>query len=80
MLNFGPKSSGWLREAGIETLDDVRAIGSVEAYRRVKAIFPDRVTLNMLYALEAALAGIHWTALPQPIKDQLKAEATKDNG
>ena len=72
MKNLGPKSSEWLASVGIHTLDDVARLGVVETYKRVKAAYPEKVTLNMLWGLQAALLGIRWDELPPDIKDELK--------
>lgn len=53
---------------------DVEAVGSVETYRRTKALHPREVSLNLLWALEAALLGIRWDELPPEIKDELRAQ------
>jgi DNA transformation protein len=74
-VKIGPVSEGWLREIGIESADDLRRMGVVEPYRRAKANYPDKVSLNLLYGLEAALIGVHWNALPEARKAELKAEA-----
>ena len=71
----GPVTQGWLEEAGIRTVADLRAIGSVEAYRRLKFMFPRRVSLNALYGLEAALRGCSWLHLPPDVKTALQSEA-----
>lgn len=76
--NLGPKSRQWLAEVGIETLEDVEALGAIEAYLRVKAAFPDRVTLNMLYGLQAALMGLRWNQLPPEVKADLKKQVGRD--
>jgi hypothetical protein len=75
MKNIGPKSSEWLAGIGVHTLEDVAALGAVETYKRVKAAYPEKVTLNMLWGLQAALLDIPWNELPQDIKDQLRKEA-----
>lgn len=75
MKNMGPKSSEWLASVGIHTLDDVAALGVVESYKRVKGAYPDRVSLNLLYGLQAALLDLPWNELPQDIKDELKRQA-----
>lgn len=46
MRNLGPKSSEWLASIGVHTLDDVARLDVVETYRRVKAAYPQKVTLN----------------------------------
>ena len=72
---IGPVTGGWLQEAGIRSAGDLRAIGSVEAYRRLKFMLPRRVNLNALYALEAALRGCHWLDMPQEVKSGLQQQA-----
>jgi hypothetical protein len=44
MKNVRPKSSEWLASVGIHTLYDVAQLGVVEAYKRVKAAYPENVT------------------------------------
>jgi DNA transformation protein len=78
MKNIGPKSSEWLASVGIHTLDDVAAQGVVEAYKRVKAAYPDKVSLNMLYGLQAALLDIPWNELPPDIKAELKRQVEQE--
>lgn len=72
MKNIGPKSTEWLASIGVHTLDDVVALGVVETYKRVKAAYPEKVSLNLLYGLQATLLDIPWNELPQDIKEQLK--------
>lgn len=72
---IGPVTQGWLEEAGLGTVGDLRRLGSVEVYRRLKFQMPRQVNLNALYALEAALRGCHWLALPGDVKDALRREA-----
>lgn len=75
MKNLGPKSRAWLASIGVHTLEDVAALGVVETYKRVKAAYPEKVSLNLLWGLQAALLDIPWNELPQDIKDQLRKEA-----
>ncbi len=77
MKNIGPKSSEWLASIGVYTLEDVARLGVIETYKRVKAAYPEKVTLNMLWGLQAALLGVRWDELPQDIKDQLLKEVEK---
>lgn len=78
MKNLGPKSSEWLASVGIHTLDDVATLGVVETYKRVKAAYPEKVSLNMLYGLQAALLDISWNELPPDIKAELKRQVDQD--
>ena len=75
LSGIGPVTQGWLEEAGIRTTGELRSVGALEAYRRLKFMFPRRVSLNALYGLEAALRGCHWLDLPAPIKAALQQEA-----
>ncbi len=72
---IGPVTRGWLEDAGIRTAGELRSMGAVEAYRRLKFMLPRRVNLNALYALEAALRGCHWLDLPQDVKATLQEQA-----
>lgn len=57
--NLGPKSAQMLASVGITTVDQLRALGSVAAYVKAKRA-GQRVSLNLLWALEGALTGVHW--------------------
>ncbi|CAD5366182.1 Competence protein TfoX [Rubrivivax sp. A210] len=57
--NFGPKSQQMLERAGIKTLEELRRLGSVAAYVRVKRCGAS-TSLNLLWAMEGALTGISW--------------------
>lgn len=74
MKNIGPKSSEWLASVGVHTLDEVARLGVVEVYKRVKSAYPEKVTLNLLWGLQAALLGIPWNELPQDIKQELRRQ------
>jgi hypothetical protein len=58
MKNMGPKSSEWLASVGIYTLDDVAQLGVLETYKRVKAAYPEKVILNVLWGVQAALLDL----------------------
>lgn len=57
--NLGPKSRQMLERAGIVSLEQLRALGSVRAYVQVKRN-GDNPSLNLLWALEGALTGLSW--------------------
>jgi hypothetical protein len=70
MRNIGPKSAAWLRQVGLRTLEDIAAIGTVEAFMRVKrAGF--KPGLNLLYAIEGALLDCHWQEVPEERRQEL---------
>ncbi len=72
MKNIGPKSREWLASVGVYTLDDVAKLGVVETYKRVKATYPEKVSLNLLWGLQAALLDLPWNELPPDIKSELR--------
>ena len=67
LRNIGPKSGAWLRECGICTVEDLRSLGSVAAYQLV-ARSRRRVSLNLLWALEAGLRDRDWRDLTEEEK------------
>ncbi|HJW47274.1 MAG TPA: TfoX/Sxy family protein [Lysobacter sp.] len=70
MRNIGPKSAAWLRQVGLRTLDDLAAVGTVDAFMRVKrAGF--KPGLNLLYAIEGALLDCHWQDVPEDRRHEL---------
>ncbi|QNP41606.1 TfoX/Sxy family protein [Lysobacter solisilvae (ex Woo and Kim 2020)] len=70
MRNIGPKSAAWLRQVGLRSLDDLTAVGTVEAFMRVKrAGF--KPGLNLLYAIEGALLDCHWQEIPDERRQEL---------
>lgn len=70
LRNIGPKSAAQLRQVGVRTLDDLRALGSLEAFVKLKrAGF--KPSLNLLYALEGALLDCHWQDIPDGRRSDL---------
>jgi DNA transformation protein len=57
--NLGPQSAQFLAAAGIHTCRQLASLGSVAAFVAVKRVEP-KVSLNLLWALEGALSGLHW--------------------
>ena len=75
LRNIGPKSMAWLRQTGVRTLDDLKAVGALSAYVRVKrAGF--KPSLNLLYALEGAILDCHWQEIPDLRRSELILAAT----
>ncbi len=73
--NVGPKSAAWLRQVGVRTESEIRELGSMEVFMKVKkAGF--KPSLNLLYALEGAVQDCHWTALSDERKTELVQEVT----
>jgi DNA transformation protein len=59
LANLGPKSAQFMQRAGITSIEQLKHLGSVRAYSMVKKVEPS-ASLNLLWALEGALTGLHW--------------------
>ena len=74
MRNIGPKSAAWLRQVGLRSLEEIAAIGTVEAFMKVRrAGF--KPSLNLLYALEGAVLDCHWQEVPDERRTELVSAA-----
>lgn len=78
MKNLGASSINLLAGIGIRTPEDLRAIGSVKAYRLIRQ-GGNRVSVALLYALEGALLGVAWQAMDSGLKAQLVQMAERIN-
>ncbi len=74
LKNLAEKSEGQLSEIGIHTAEDLRELGSVEAYVRLKGHYKKAISLNFLYAMEAALRNVHWREITKQDKLTLQTE------
>ena len=72
LRNLGPKTGKFLRGIGIATIDDLRKIGPVEAYYRLKSASPRQISMNALWAMQAGLLDMPWQHLPPEIKSELR--------
>jgi len=71
LMNIGKEIKEKLRAVGINTADELRKIGSREAFFRLKMQYPN-VCLVHLYTLEGAILGIPYNQLPEEMKRDLK--------
>jgi len=73
LLNLGPVSRRWLAGVGVRSQRDLERLGAAAAYVRVRdAGFAP--SLNLLWALQGAIDGVHWTMVPPRVRDQLKQQ------
>lgn len=72
MKNIGPRSRQWLAEVGIYSINDLRRAGSIMTYKLLKERYPKRVSLNLLWGLEAAIRDVDWRELTETDKEELK--------
>ena len=71
---LGPKSEQWLIQAGISNPEQLRALGAMEAFSRLKATMAKPPGLNFLYALVGALENRDWKDIAQNEKARLLME------
>ena len=70
--NVGVVLAERLQRAGIRTPAELKAIGSVPALLRVRAVMTgDTPCASMLYALEGAIRGVRWHAIPEAERTEL---------
>lgn len=69
--NIGKEVERQLNEVGIFTYDELRAIGTEQAWLKIQEI-DSSACIHRLLALEGAIQGIKKTALPQQRKLDLK--------
>lgn len=72
MKNLGPVSANRLRAAGIETPEELRRLGAVDAYVQLKRAFPAETTYTMLYMLHGAVTGVRWYSLSEESRAALR--------
>lgn len=70
--NIGQTVAAQLEAVGIRTADELRRIGSREAWLRIQAIDPS-ACIHRLNALEGAVQGCKKSVLDPAVKAELKA-------
>jgi DNA transformation protein and related proteins len=66
-------STGWLREIGIKTLTDLKREGAILSYQTLKARYPSRVSLNLLWGLYALVNDLDPKTIDEETKSHLKS-------
>ena len=69
--NIAEKLEGQLNEVGITTFDELKRVGSREAWLRILARDPSACIMR-LSALEGAIQGVRWHHLDEQTKKSLK--------
>lgn len=74
MRNIGKELERKLKLAGIDSAEELTAIGSKEAYFKLKLRFPEVCSVH-LYALQGAIDNTDFNMLSEKVKKDLKAFA-----
>jgi len=71
LRNIGKEIEKKLRFVGIETAEELKKVGSKEAFMRLKSQYP-KVCLVHLYTLEGAISDTEYNQLSEEVKQSLK--------
>ena len=71
MKNIGAEMNRKLNAVGINSAEELRRIGSKEAFFRLKAVYPN-VCLVHLYSLQGAIDNVDFHLLPPETKKALE--------
>ncbi|CAH0529704.1 TfoX/Sxy family DNA transformation protein [Vibrio hippocampi] len=72
--NMQYKTERMLRKAGINSIEELRELGPVNAYRAICLNQDKNPGVNLLYHIAGAIDGIHWSIIPENIRTSLKRE------
>ena len=71
LRNIGKEMDKKLKSVGITTAEELKQIGSKEAFFKLKVFYPS-VCAVYLYTLEGAISDMDYNQLPEDIKRDLK--------
>ena len=72
-MNIGQALGPSLRRVGIGTIETLRLLGAVDAWRKLHAMEADAATEWAVVALEGAIRGVRWGAVPSTERRKLIA-------
>ena len=76
LMNIGKEMDKKLKSVGITTAEELKAIGSKEAFVKLKLLYPSVCTV-FLYTLEGAVSNVEYNHLPEDVKQDLKNFSSK---
>lgn len=63
-----------LKKVGIQTIDQLYDIGALNAYKALQKRQEASLSLELLWALEGAIHGQHWSVIPESRRNELLAK------
>jgi TfoX C-terminal domain len=80
LMNIGPTIARRLREVRIHTRSDLKSVGPVAAFHRIRKRWAGKTipVCYYLYSLQGALCDVHWDALSESDKRALRRQAGID--
>jgi DNA transformation protein len=74
LKGLGLKTEYLLQSVGVMTCEDLKELGAVKAFLRLKQQSNSRPSLNLLYALVGAVENTHWIDIARTDKSRLLME------
>lgn len=74
LKGLGPKSEEQLNQIGITTLAELKAVGPVHVFLRLKQQSDRAPSLNFLYAMVGAIENKHWLEIAKTERCRLLTE------
>jgi DNA transformation protein len=74
-VNIGPVLSQRLGSVGVETLEQLKQIGALQAWQLIADKTPGEECVHTLLALEGAIRAVRWTAISRGERDRLLTAA-----
>lgn len=60
-----------LKKAGIDDVESLEDAGAVEAFKAIQSTHTSSVNIELLWALEGAINGTHWSVIPHSRREEL---------
>lgn len=61
-----------LKKAGIKSVEQLEEKGALNAYKAIRDSHSAKVSIELLWALEGAINGTHWSVVPQSRREELE--------
>jgi len=65
-----------LKKAGIESVKNLEEVGAVHAFKAIQSTHSADVNIELLWALEGAINGTHWSVIPQSRRQELLTQVS----
>ena len=66
-----------LKKAGIDDVQSLEQAGAVNAYKAIQSTHSAEVSVELLWALEGAIHGTHWSVIPQTRRQELLTKLSR---
>ncbi|TFH90065.1 TfoX/Sxy family DNA transformation protein [Vibrio ouci] len=60
-----------LKKAGIDSVENLEETGAVNAFKAIQSSHSAEVNVELLWALEGAINGTHWSVIPHSRREEL---------